>query len=499
MRALAFPFLCLSLFTAGAWAQESASPAPDFEALAERWQAAMADLRVPGLAVVVVRNDEVIYRGTFGIRNADAEPVTPATPFYVASCTKSFVAMALLTLADEGKLDLDAPVRDYLPRFGLADTEATAELTVRELLCHAPGLESDPIVFLDAYTGEITEDRYYRLLRDVAPTGETTYSNVHYTLAGRVLAAITGQPWREALAAQVLQPAGMTQTTGYADAMYAEDDVAIPMVATGTDGGFEPCAMRKTDATMHAAGGLGASIDDLGRWLRLNLGGGEIDGRRVVSADAVRAMQTQQAALPNPSGRLREMLGFGLGWQVGTFRGRSYVQHGGGYSGAAAHISMLTEDKFGVAAVANASASGHALIEVVSIDVYDALLGTKDKDYLPGFARQIEAYMARRATAPEPATEGEGLAAPVTEYAGTYSHPELGTLRVTASDGQLHATLGALRAQLVPTGGERFVLWVEPEWQATGAFTLDGGRPVAALLDVAGAEGERFERAAGDH
>ncbi len=151
--------------------------------LRERWLEAMKDLDVPGMAVVIVRGDEVIYTETFGERDPEKHvPVTPDTIFYIASCTKSFMAMAVMTLVEEGKLDLDAPVKKYLPKFEVADATLTETLTVRDLLSHAKGLDSQPIVTLDAFTGEITEERFYRWLKEAKATGSFDYTNLHYTL-----------------------------------------------------------------------------------------------------------------------------------------------------------------------------------------------------------------------------------------------------------------------------------------------------------------------------
>jgi CubicO group peptidase (beta-lactamase class C family) len=159
---------------------------PALRGLRERWTEAMRALRVPGLAVVVVRGDEVTHLDALGVRDpAGPKPVTPDTYFYIASCTKPYVAAAAVRLAEAGKLDLDAPVQRYLPRFQLADADAAQKLTVRDLLTHRPGLNTFPVVFLDAFTGEITEDRYYHFLKLARPGGQVAYSNIHFTLAGR--------------------------------------------------------------------------------------------------------------------------------------------------------------------------------------------------------------------------------------------------------------------------------------------------------------------------
>ena len=271
-------------------AQEEKSAAPttisapkELADLPGRWQDAMKDLGVPGMAVAVVSGGKMIMLEVFGVRDPQAgTPVTPETAFYIASSTKSFTAMGIMQLVEQGRVDLGEPVKKYLPRFELSDAELTKGLTIRDLLSHAKGIDSDPIVFLDAYTGQITDDLYYRHLRDADIAGKFAYNNVHYTLLGRVVHAVSGKPWQDYLGDHIFAPAGMSNATCYADQMYSRADVAFPTVTHGT--GLRRSRIRKTDRTMHAAGGMGTSINDLARWLLVNLNGGRVGDAQILSA-----------------------------------------------------------------------------------------------------------------------------------------------------------------------------------------------------------------------
>src|SRR5262245_34013978 len=155
---------------------------PELEGLESRWRDAMQALDVPDFAIVVVQGDDVILLDAFG--NSDPEKsraATPDTMYYIASCTKVYLATALQLLAEEGKLGLNDPVKKHLPRFTLADPAQVGTITLRDLLCHRPGLNDGQIVFADAYSGQITEDFYYKRLAFVKPAGEVRYSNLHFT------------------------------------------------------------------------------------------------------------------------------------------------------------------------------------------------------------------------------------------------------------------------------------------------------------------------------
>ena len=468
------------------------SEVPELAGLVERWSGALTDLRVPGCAVAVVRGDSVLGYAGLGVRNPDGEPVDADTMFYIASITKTFTAGAAAALAERDALDLDEVVEEYLPRFTLADEEAAWSLTVRELLCHAPGLNRFPIVFLDAYTGEITEDRYYHWLAQVEPLGETSYSNVHFTLAGRVLEARTGKPWQEVLDEVLFQPAGMTRTTAYASRLYGDANAALPM--EWAEGGYRECATRKVDSTMHAAGGTGTCARDAARWVLLNLNGGALGERRVFSAETAADMLTEHSRMP-PRGQIRRSTGFGLGWSLGTYRGRPYASHGGGYVGTAAHVSFLPDDGLGVVVLTNSAPGGQALCDVVSIDVYDRLLGLEEPDLLPSYVRRMQAERADPAEPVNDLVTSGALSLDPPSYVGRFEDRHWGTLRLTLSEGELQGRIGAMRVHLRAAGAEQdtFVLDSDAVSGVSGRFVAEGGVVVAVELAGEGLEA-RFVR-----
>jgi CubicO group peptidase (beta-lactamase class C family) len=445
------------------------------------------------MAVVVVRGDEVVYLDTFGARDPERGlPVTPDTMFYIASCTKSFTAMGVMSLAEEGKLSVGDPVRKCLPRFELADRDATNSITIEDLLSHRKGLESDPIVTLDAFTGQITEDRFYYWLATVEPLGSFKYTNLHYTLAGRVIEALAGTSWKDFLDERIFIPARMTRTTAYASRMYSDADCAVPCVKEGDK--IVPAPVQKTDRVMHAAGGMGTTVRDLGQWLRLNLNGGVVDGVRVLSAEGIERMQTLHAkadgrgrGIPN-----RTDLGYGLGWAIGELGGRRYVDHGGGYIGTSASISMMPDARLGVAVLANA---GVPVSELVAMDVYDRMLKLELRDILPdlkGVARRRQGRVAKHGPS---LSEGGALSAPPAAYAGVYDEPHWGTVELRLENGHFVTALGDLPFDLRANGTDAFVA-VDPTGARTnGTFEIAKGQVSAILLELA-EDGEyvRFPR-----
>jgi CubicO group peptidase (beta-lactamase class C family) len=468
---------------------------PQLAGLAERWMDALEVLDAPGFALAAVKDGSVLALDAFGVRNAAGEPATIDTCYYIASVTKTFTAMAVCVLAAEGKVDLDAPVKKVLPQLELSDTELTETLSLRDLLCHRHGISCDPIVQRDAYTGQITDEIYFELLREAEIAHQVRYDNVHFTLAGRVIEAVSGKKWQDFLAQSLFAPAGMPRTTAYASQMYGKGEHAEPMLLV--DGKWVRSALRKTDRTMHAAGGMGTTARDAARWLILNTNGGRLGDRVILPEALAREYHTQQSALPQPSGRIRIEEGFALGWQTGKYRdpSRPYLFHGGGYVGAASYFCFLPNERIGVAVLSNSSPGGSAIATIVSIDVLDRLLGVKGQsDLLPSYAETAQRLRERPDNAmpigPNPAKAPGGLSRPPAEYAGTYTHPVEGELEVLFERGELAAHVGDLPYVLVSTGKDEFTACVVPGMKETGRFELDsGGKALVVTLGSV-----RFER-----
>jgi CubicO group peptidase (beta-lactamase class C family) len=365
-----------------------------------------------------------------------------------------------MQLAEAGRIDLDAPVRTYLPRFQLPDPALTESITVRDLLCHRYGINNSVIVFADAYTGHITDDLYYRELAKADVAGEWAYTNVHFTLLGRLIEAVSGENWRDYLASHVFQPLGMTRTTGYATKLYAYEDSTQPLSWHPADG-WTPARMRKSDSTMHAAGGLGASARDLAQWTRVFLGNGAVDGVRLLSPESVREMLTVHAE-PKTSFFRFGRPEMGLGWYLGRYDGNLLVHHFGSYSGAHAHCSFMPEHGVGVAVLANSNTEATMIIHQIAADVYDAVTGNDATDPWPHFIQRTQRATERYGEAIAAVEWPEGpltLSLPADRYIGEFQSDTWGTLSVVNGPDGLAANIGNLPILLY--AGETDNLWID--------------------------------------
>ena len=459
----------------------------DWKSLHERWQNAVDELNVPGLAIVAVEGDEVVLLDAIGHCDAQRkQPVAVRSPFYLASVTKSFTALGIALLVEQGKVKLDEPVQTYLPRFTLADPKLAETITVRDLLAHRQGLDSDPIGMAEAYFGNINDDRYYMLLGAVEPLGKFRYTNLHYTLAGRIIEAVSGQPWKDFLEQRVFRPIGMPDATCYASRLYANPLAAWPIVER--DGELLRAQLVKNDQVMHAAGGMGASAADLGNWLRFQLTGKTPDGRQLVSPELLEQIHTRQVTDDRPGHPLPGFSrdGYALGWFTGSFRDHPMLEHGGGYVGTSTLVSFLPDDNIGVAVLVNESVPNVGLTQMVTDDVYSKLLGLSPQDLLAE-VRQISERLRKRAAERveltwEPPRVDNGLTQPIKAYVGTYRHPAWGDVVVTNSDEALRLKIGTLELRCHALGKDSLRIEISPGDVVEGRFETDDQGAVTRMV-----------------
>jgi CubicO group peptidase (beta-lactamase class C family) len=408
---------------------------------------------VPGIAVAVVRSDSTVYVGGAGWADREARrPVTAATPFYLASSTKSFTGLAASLLADRGRLDLDAPISRYLPELQLPSPRSADSVSLRQLLTHTMGLSNDAVVIRTAYTGEHTPGQLVALLAGSEVTDRRFhYDNLGYVMAGLVLERVAGVPWQRLLDSAIFAPLSMRHTSAYMS--QAEPwQVAVPY-APGADGTPQRLTPTKQDATMHPAGGVVSSAADLARWLQVNLADGRLEGTQVLSAAALTEAHRLQVRLDEERefGPFRRF-GYGLGWYWGTFGSDTLLHHFGGYPGARAHVSFMTAHGIGVAVLVNVSGAAADVADLMASYAYDVMLHKPgievryDSLLAAQAARLIQArakLVERRAAI---AARLSTLTHPADVYAGEYGSAALGRMRVTTEHGRLRLTLGPLDA-----------------------------------------------------
>ena len=416
---------------------------------------------VPGVSVAVAKDGKPLFASGYGFADvASKRPMTATTPVYIASATKSFTGLMCAMLAQQGKLDLDKPIVTYLPE--LESWPDSKRITTRMLLTHSAGIKNDPIVIRTAYTGEHTPELLVRLLassKSIEP--KFHYDNLGYVVAGLIAERVTGKKWQDLLDQLIFKPLKMKETTAYMSRVHG---LATPYsVGDGTR--VVPLPNLKTDATMHAAGGVVTTANDLRRWLIANLN---------EPSAPYREAHKQQVTVPGVNWWKFRRYGYGFGWYWSEYEGKLLMQHFGSFEGWYAHTSYMPAAHIGVAVVANSSAVGSSNVcDMIAAYIYDRLMGRSDLAavYAARTAetrkaaderwQRIAADLEKRAKRPPTLTRDAAA------YAGDYANPQFGTISITKEGGVFHAKLGLLasalepfvdpdsaRVELVPGGGQ---------------------------------------------
>jgi CubicO group peptidase (beta-lactamase class C family) len=351
-----------------AWAQAAPTATDEtadalFRALDERIEAAMKRYHVPGVAVGVYWQGHEHIRG-FGVTNLDHPlPVDADTLFRIGSTTKTFTATAMMRLVEQGKVDLVAPARTYLPDFQLADEAAAGSVTVRQLLNHSAGWLGDD--YGDFGRGDDALARYVaamKLLPQLTPPGQVfAYNNAGIVVAGRVIETVTRKPYETALRELVLDPLGLKHSGFFTDQLIGEN-IAAPhdiekgraVVTTGTW-----AFPRSIDST----GGLISSAREQVAYMRFHLGDGKgADGKQVLTPQSLKAMRSN----PGPGGTVTiEIDGVCVGfWQRRTAEGVPVFQHGGSWGGQTSDFFFVPDRQFAFTVLTNSTSGSSLLAEL---------------------------------------------------------------------------------------------------------------------------------------
>jgi CubicO group peptidase (beta-lactamase class C family) len=328
-----------------------------FQPLHERIIEAMERLHVPGVAVGVI-HDGAEHVAAFGVTNVDyPAPVIEDTLFQIGSTTKTLTATVALRLVDMGKLDLDAPVRAYLPDLRLADETTAAGVTTRHLLTHTGGWSGDH--FLDTGRGEDALAAYVASLAglpQLTPLGEVwSYNNAAFSLVGRVIEAITGKPYETTVRELALDPLGMRHSFYFPEEVMMHSFVVGHNVVDDTPQVATPWNLARS---ANPAGGLTSSAGDQLRYARFHMGDGTTDdGTRVLSRESIALMQT-------PGVQAADDERMGLAWFIRDSGGVRTVRHGGATNGQISTFMFAPARGFALTILTNANRGGELTEEV---------------------------------------------------------------------------------------------------------------------------------------
>ncbi len=316
-------------------------------------EAQLAQRDQPGISVGIIYDQTLIWSRGFGYANvAQQTPTTPETLYRIASITKLFTSTAIMQLRDEGRLQLDDPVKKHLPWFEIRNPhEDTPVLTIRHLLTHAGGLPREAAYPYWSTNEFPTMEEVQQALPDQEfsiPTGsDWKYSNLGLALAGEIVAAVTGVPYNEYVMQHILQPLGMENT--FVETVPADH----PLLATGYNRRLPHVAVREagphTDCRgIGPAANMASNVTDLAKFVMLQFRSGPRQGNQILAATTLREMHRVQWLNDDWSA------GRGIGFYLWRLHGRTLVGHGGALLGYRTDLQFAPADKVGVVVLTNA-------------------------------------------------------------------------------------------------------------------------------------------------
>lgn len=418
---------------------------------------------VPGLAIAVVKGDKVIFAQGFGYRNVKSKlPVTPQTLFYIASTQKSFVAATVKMLADEGKLDLDVPVRTYLPNLNLPSPLSADHISLRDLLVHRSGISNDALEFRTSFSGQSDKEEMLKLLNTASkPISRSfSYSNIGTIITGYAMENAAGESYQQLIQKKILDPLEMKDTTFYSSKALASSNVALPYLAE--NGEFIELPYKQ-DNQMHAAGGMVSTADDLAKWLIMNINNGAYLGKQIISPRSMAEIQSAQINQKRTFYKFNRYA-YSLGWDIADYEGDVLLHRFGVYPGFKPHVSFMPAHDLGVIVLTNESDDGYYIADVIASDIYDHLLRRKpfQVNSNPKVEKQIarmQQRLERKKQREAKEQETKANTNPTLElkaYTGIYESPEYGRIVVTMENNSLIIKLGNLSAMAKHSGGDAF-------------------------------------------
>ena len=390
-------------------------------ALTSLAEAKMKEYGVPGMAIGILQNGVMTTRG-LGITNVeDPLPVTAHTVFPIASISKTFAATAMMRLVEQGKVDLKAPVRTYLPDFRVRDDAVSRDVTVWHLLTHLGGWEgqvSGPDRGTETLKNFVASTTVTDLMQVAPPGAAWSYNNAGFSIAGRVIEAVTGMPINRAIRDLVFQPLGLEHAGTTAGEFIVQRFAAGHFTRNGTTTLQRPFV----PSSSVTAGGVGLCITDLLTYARFHLGDGTgANGERVLKHETLELMRTPQAHKQSTDDDI------GIAWHLRNVGGVRTASHGGTLAGHILLLELVPERNFAIAILTNSN-TGWRAIQDVEREALKSYLGlTYAKNQAIAHRGLVESLPSYEPLASQP---------DFAPYVGTYARPS-NTVVVRAEGGRL--------------------------------------------------------------
>ncbi len=456
---------------------------------------ALSDWQIPGAAVCIVKNGKVVYMKGYGVKEMNGtDKVDENTLFMIGSNSKAFTATAIAMLDAEKKISLDDKVTKWIPQFKLDNKAAGEQAIVRDLLCHRIGFETFQGDFT-YWTSNLTRSEVIEKMSHIKATypfrTKWGYTNAAFLTAGEIIPKAIGMQWEEFVTKKIFQPLGMNNTLALSkDFPNADNKCSAHTIVDGQLIKIPFCSIDN----LAAAGSIGSSVNDLSKWVMMQLNNGKLDGKEIVPAKAIAQTWLPHSILGNGGHMFNSghYSLYGLGWFLEEYCGKKIVAHTGGVNGFVTSITLLPEEKLGIIVLTNTDQN--SFFEALKWEIADAYLGKPyrnySKVYLSYFKQQQNEELAADNKLKDSAVLQLKTTLPLTAYCGSYFNDVYGNMSVVQESGELRMKFShhpAMYAKLESLGGNRFyATFSDPAFaKAVFPFKITAGKVTGVTVKVA--------------
>jgi CubicO group peptidase (beta-lactamase class C family) len=307
---------------------------------------------IPGMALAIVKDNKVIYSKGFGVSDLETnKKVSKKTVFGIGSTTKAFTATLIGMMADEGKLDWDDPVTKFLPYLNFNMENKSDEITLRDMMSHQTGFTRFNLLYAN---GEVDREEILKAATKAEPYAgfreKFLYTNLLVSAAGVASAKSNNTDWDSLLEKRLLKPLGMKNTTTRYDVVHKNKKLSKGYMWLQEQDKHKQLKMHNI-TNIGPAGAINSSVEDMAKWLQLQLGNGVYKGKRLVSEAQIQQTRTPQIKM-GPGAH------YGLGWMLRDYKGQKLVAHDGSVEGYSAIVALLPESNIGFVLLTNVTSTG---------------------------------------------------------------------------------------------------------------------------------------------
>ena len=456
---------------------------------------AIKEWQVPGAAVCIIKDGKIVVMKGYGVKEINGtDKVDENTLFMIGSNSKAFTATALAMLDAEKKLSLDDKVTKWIPSFKLDNSAAGEQAIIRDLLCHRIGFQTFQGDFT-YWTSNLSRQEVIEKMSHIKAMypfrTKWGYTNAAFLTAGEIIPKVTGMQWEAFIKEKIFTPLGMTHSLALSKDYAAAANKCQPhTIDNGKLVKIPYCLIDN----LAPAGSISSSVNDMSKWVMMQLNDGKLDGKEIIPASAIAQTRLPHSILGN-GGYLYNKGHFalyGLGWFLEEYSGRKIVSHTGGVNGFVTSVTLVPEEKLGIIVFTNTDQN--SFYEALKWEIMDAYLGNPYRNYSKaylGFAAAQKNNEERKDKILKDSVALKSPAAlPLAAYTGNYFNDVYGDMNVVMENNELRMKFSHhpnMYAKLETLAGNRFyVTFSDPIFsKAIFPFKVENGKVTGVTVKVA--------------